>query len=68
MLAFIWMLIIGLIVGTLAKVIMPGSDPGGVFVTMLIGIAGAVMAAANARSSVLGCAAEVLAVHAPTSA
>ena len=35
----IWMLIIGLIVGALAKLIMPGRDPGGIFVTMLLGIA-----------------------------
>jgi len=38
------MLFIGLIVGALAKLIMPGRDPGGVFVTMLIGIAGALVA------------------------
>jgi uncharacterized membrane protein YeaQ/YmgE (transglycosylase-associated protein family) len=31
----------GLIVGALAKFIMPGDDPGGIFVTILIGIAGA---------------------------
>ena len=31
----------GLIVGVLAKFIMPGKDPGGIFVTILIGIAGA---------------------------
>ena len=41
---FIWMLIIGLIVGALAKLVMPGHDPGGVFVTMLLGVAGAVVA------------------------
>jgi len=44
MLAFIWMLLIGLIVGALAKLIMPGKDPGGIFVTMLLGIAGALAA------------------------
>ena len=31
----------GLIVGILAKFIMPGSDPGGFFITILLGIAGA---------------------------
>lgn len=36
----IWTLIIGLIVGALAKLIMPGKDPGGIIVTILIGIAG----------------------------
>ncbi len=35
-----WMFL-GLIVGALAKWIMPGKDPGGIVVTMLIGIAGA---------------------------
>ena len=34
-------LVLGLIVGALAKWIMPGDDPGGFFVTILIGIAGA---------------------------
>ena len=34
-------LLLGLIVGALAKWIMPGDDPGGIFVTMGIGIAGA---------------------------
>ncbi|MEX0821789.1 MAG: GlsB/YeaQ/YmgE family stress response membrane protein [Rhodothermales bacterium] len=37
-----WILF-GLIAGALAKWIMPGSDPGGVFVTILLGIAGAVV-------------------------
>jgi uncharacterized membrane protein YeaQ/YmgE (transglycosylase-associated protein family) len=36
-------IIFGLIVGVLAKLIMPGRDPGGVIVTILIGIAGAVI-------------------------
>ena len=37
---FSW-IIMGLIVGVLAKFIMPGDDLGGIFVTILIGIAGA---------------------------
>ena len=36
-------LILGLIVGVLAKWIMPGKDPGGLIVTSLIGIAGAMV-------------------------
>lgn len=40
MLHLLWVAIIGLIVGALAKLIMPGKDPGGIFVTMLLGIAG----------------------------
>ena len=35
--------IFGLIVGALAKLLMPGRDPGGIIVTMLIGIVGAVL-------------------------
>ena len=38
-----WMLF-GLVVGALANLIMPGRDPGGIIVTMLLGIAGAVLA------------------------
>jgi uncharacterized membrane protein YeaQ/YmgE (transglycosylase-associated protein family) len=34
-------IVMGLIVGLLAKFIMPGKDPGGIIVTILIGIAGA---------------------------
>jgi len=37
---FSW-IILGLIVGVLAKFMMPGNDPGGFFITILIGIAGA---------------------------
>lgn len=37
-------LIIGLIVGALAKLVMPGKDPGGFIVTILLGIAGAFIA------------------------
>ena len=32
----IWMLIIGLIVGAIAKLIMPGRDPGGIFVSVTL--------------------------------
>jgi uncharacterized membrane protein YeaQ/YmgE (transglycosylase-associated protein family) len=37
-------LVIGLIVGALAKLLMPGKDPGGIIITILIGIAGAFVA------------------------
>ena len=40
----IWTLIIGLIVGALAKLAMPGRDPGGTIVTILLGIAGSFIA------------------------
>ena len=38
-----WVLL-GLIAGAIAKVLMPGDDPGGIVVTMLVGIVGAVLA------------------------
>ena len=37
-------LIVGLIVGALAKLVMPGRDPGGIIITILIGVAGAFVA------------------------
>jgi uncharacterized membrane protein YeaQ/YmgE (transglycosylase-associated protein family) len=40
---FIVWIILGLIVGILAKWIMPGKDPGGVILTIVIGIAGALV-------------------------
>ncbi len=40
----IWAIIIGLIVGALAKLIMPGRDPGGIIVTILLGIGGSLLA------------------------
>ena len=43
MLSLLWAAIIGLIAGAIAKFIMPGRDPGGIFVTMLIGVAGALL-------------------------
>jgi uncharacterized membrane protein YeaQ/YmgE (transglycosylase-associated protein family) len=42
MFALLWELIIGLVVGAVAKLFMPGKDPGGIFVTMIIGIAGSI--------------------------
>jgi uncharacterized membrane protein YeaQ/YmgE (transglycosylase-associated protein family) len=42
--SIIWMLLVGLVVGAIAKLIMPGKDPGGMFVTMLLGVAGALVA------------------------
>jgi uncharacterized membrane protein YeaQ/YmgE (transglycosylase-associated protein family) len=36
----IWTIISGAIIGAVAKWIMPGKDPGGIFVTILLGIAG----------------------------
>jgi uncharacterized membrane protein YeaQ/YmgE (transglycosylase-associated protein family) len=43
-------IIFGLIVGAIAKLVMPGKDPGGIIVTMLLGIAGAVLGGFVGRS------------------
>jgi uncharacterized membrane protein YeaQ/YmgE (transglycosylase-associated protein family) len=40
----IWVIIIGAVVGLIAKLLVPGRDPGGFIVTPLIGIGGAVVA------------------------
>jgi uncharacterized membrane protein YeaQ/YmgE (transglycosylase-associated protein family) len=39
--SIIWMLFAGLVIGAIAKLLMPGKDPGGCIITMLLGIAGA---------------------------
>lgn len=52
MLTLLWAAIVGLVIGALAKLIMPGKDPGGIIVTILIGIAGSVVA--NFLGSALG--------------
>jgi uncharacterized membrane protein YeaQ/YmgE (transglycosylase-associated protein family) len=41
---FLWTLIIGLVVGAIAKLLMPGKDPGGFIITMVLGVAGALLA------------------------
>lgn len=46
----IWTLVIGLLVGIVAKLLMPGNDPGGFIITMLLGIAGAFFAGFLGRS------------------
>lgn len=37
-------IVVGLLAGAIAKLLMPGRDPGGCFVTILLGIAGALLA------------------------
>jgi uncharacterized membrane protein YeaQ/YmgE (transglycosylase-associated protein family) len=39
----LWILLFGLIVGAVAKAIMPGDDPGGIVATALIGVVGSVI-------------------------
>lgn len=40
---WLWVLLIGLVIGAVAKLLMPGKDPGGFIVTILIGIAGSLV-------------------------
>ncbi len=42
--AILWTLVIGLVVGVIAKFLMPGRDPGGCIITILLGISGAFVA------------------------
>ena len=42
--SIIWAIIIGFLVGLVAKFLMPGRDPGGFIITALLGIVGAVLA------------------------
>jgi uncharacterized membrane protein YeaQ/YmgE (transglycosylase-associated protein family) len=49
--SFLWMLLIGLVVGIIAKFLTPGRDPGGCVVTMLLGVVGAMLAGFLGRSA-----------------
>ena len=42
--SILWILFVGLVIGIIAKFLMPGRDPGGCIITMLIGVAGSVVA------------------------
>ena len=41
--SIIWIILVGLIIGAAAKLLMPGKDTGGCIVTILLGIAGALV-------------------------
>jgi uncharacterized membrane protein YeaQ/YmgE (transglycosylase-associated protein family) len=43
MIAVLSWIVFGLVVGALAKLLMPGDDPGGIIITILLGIAGALV-------------------------
>jgi uncharacterized membrane protein YeaQ/YmgE (transglycosylase-associated protein family) len=47
---YIWLALIGLVIGAIAKFLTPGRDPGGCVVTMLIGLVGSVIGAALAKA------------------
>ena len=44
------MIVIGLLIGAVAKLLMPGRDPGGILITILIGISGSILAGLGGRS------------------
>ncbi len=44
MLHLLWTIIIGLAAGIVAKLILPGKDPGGLLITMVLGVAGSLLA------------------------
>lgn len=41
---FIWMIIIGFVIGLVARALMPGSDPAGFIMTVVLGIVGSLVA------------------------
>jgi uncharacterized membrane protein YeaQ/YmgE (transglycosylase-associated protein family) len=41
--SLLWTILIGLIIGSVAKFIMPGKDGGGIFVTIVLGVLGAIV-------------------------
>src|SRR5207245_4915091 len=41
--SMIWIILVGLVIGAIGKLLMPGRDPGGCIVTFLLGIAGALV-------------------------
>jgi uncharacterized membrane protein YeaQ/YmgE (transglycosylase-associated protein family) len=44
MLHLLWVIIIGLVAGAAAKLLMPGKDPGGFIITIVLGVVGALVA------------------------
>ncbi len=50
MVELVWIIVIGAVVGALAKFLMPGADPGGLFITIILGITGAVVATLLGRA------------------
>ncbi len=50
MTALLWTIIIGAVIGVIAKLLMPGRDPGGCIITILLGIAGSFVASFLGRA------------------
>jgi uncharacterized membrane protein YeaQ/YmgE (transglycosylase-associated protein family) len=47
----LWMIVVGLIIGAIAKLIMPGHAPGGLIVTILLGVGGSTLAGSIGRAT-----------------
>jgi uncharacterized membrane protein YeaQ/YmgE (transglycosylase-associated protein family) len=41
--SIIWIIFVGFLIGAIAKLLMPGRDPGGCIITILLGVAGALV-------------------------
>ena len=54
--AIIWWIIVGLIAGVIGKLLMPGRDPGGFIVTIILGIVGALLGGFILRAIGIGTA------------
>ena len=50
MLHILWVIIIGLVIGVVARLLMPGRDPGGFIITILLGIAGSIVGTSIGRA------------------
>ena len=50
MTALLWTILIGAVIGVVAKFLMPGRDPGGCIITILLGIAGSFLASYLGRA------------------
>jgi uncharacterized membrane protein YeaQ/YmgE (transglycosylase-associated protein family) len=48
--AILWTILIGFVIGLVAKFLMPGRDPGGFIITILLGIAGSFLAGVLGRA------------------
>ncbi len=51
MFSLIWTILIGLVIGAIAKFLMPGKDPGGIWITILLGIGGSLVASWLGRAA-----------------
>jgi uncharacterized membrane protein YeaQ/YmgE (transglycosylase-associated protein family) len=63
MFSLLWSAFIGLLIGAVAKLIVPGKDPGGIWITMLLDIAGSFLASWTGRLAGLVYTGPVCQIH-----